>query len=165
MTEQEFATNISKKKGKRHTKTNSTRIEKVYDSIPYRTWKTQGYKKPNRRLFAAILKEFGKVSIDFWLHGYDLIFPCQLGRLCLIDISKNITIDNKGKATSNMKTDWKTTLKLWNEDEEAYNKKIIIQYDRDKITSFSYNKGAAVYKNKQFYHVFIKRSLLTSILT
>ena len=56
MTEQEFATNISKKKGKRHTKTNSTRIEKVYDSIPYRTWKTQGYKKPNRRLFAAILK-------------------------------------------------------------------------------------------------------------
>lgn len=164
ITEKEFINYISKVDKPRHTKQPSIKVEKIYDSIPSTYWKEHGYKKITRELFSSILKEFGKVSIDFWLHGYDLIFPCKLGRLCLVDVHKKIYINKNNKVVSNMKIDWNTTMKLWYKDEGAFKNKTIIRFDTDKITTFNYNKSTAEYRNKQFYKVFIKRRLLNNIL-
>ena len=56
-----------------------------------------------------------------------------------------------GELVTNLPIDWDATLKLWHEDKEAYDEKILVRYENEAIFKILYNKSTATYKNKSFY--------------
>ena len=81
-----------------------------------------------------------------------------MGRLELRKYDARITFDGE-KVKTNLPIDWDRTLKLWYEDEEAYNNKTLVKVEEKEIFKVYYNKQLANYQNMTFYSFNINRDL------
>ena len=100
--------------------------------------------------FRKIINGLNQSLQDQLLSGKDIKFPEQLGR---IEIRKYDTFVNLegGKIRTNLSIDWDKTLRLWYEDEEAYNNKSLVRCETQEKFKIIYNKKKAKYNNKVFY--------------
>ena len=92
------------------------------------------------------------------LNGEDVSLPDRMGRLSLVIQERNVKIID-GKVKCSRPINWKETLKLWYEDEEAKNKKILVRRDDNKVFKIRYNHSYGITKNKQFFKFAPCRSL------
>lgn len=93
------------------------------------------------------------------INGIDVKFPLRMGGLEIRKNERKVRIDNNGKVITNLPIDWNETLKLWNEDEEAFKNKTLVKVDEKEIFKVYYNRGLANYPNKSFYEFEVNRDL------
>lgn len=113
--------------------------------------KWQGIGEPvSQKDFHIIIGTVNKLITKYFIEGHTMTLPYNLGKLELI--KKKTYVDFKdGKLKTNKFVNWRETLKLWEEDDEARQDKTLIRYDLKYQIYCKYNKFRAIFKNKKFY--------------
>ena len=108
--------------------------------------------------YFSIIRNINNLLIENLLQNNDIKFPLRMGLLEVRKRQTNIKIVD-GKLVNNLPIDWDRTLKLWYEDEDSFNNKIIIKLEENEIFKVYYNRGKANFNNKSFYEFNINRDL------
>lgn len=154
----EYKNNIKNVSNHRHHKIKQS--YGVYDAYKY-------YRKNKPKESKYILTESQYFSIIRTINnilreelslGKDIKLPYQMGRLELKKRDTKIYYE-KGKLKTTYSIDWNKTLELWYEDQESYQKKILVKLPEKEIFSIKYNKVKAKYNNKNFYQFWPNRQL------
>lgn len=146
----DFRKKVLKAEEKHHFKvTNSNGTKEAWRWIKKNKWLDIGQPITERE-FGLIVKAINLSLQDKLLEGKDVVLPNRMGRL---EIRKfRAKVDYKdGKVITTLPIDWKSTLKLWSEDEECHKLKTLIRYENSEIFEIYYNKEYANYNNKSFY--------------
>ena len=155
---EEFKNSIKKVSSSRtHRVNNSVGVYSVYKNIRKNHWYNIG-RPLTEKEFYSIIRTFNKHIAEELSKGNDFTLPYKMGALEIRKYSPNITIKN-GKLNTPLPIDWDKTLKLWYEDKESYNKKILVRSDVKEIFRLIYNKSKAGYTNKSFYELRFNREI------
>lgn len=147
-------------------KVSSTRKHKVSNSYGVRDgFKYYRKTKPKDSKYVLedieyykIIRTINNKLKEKLLEGKDITLPCRMGKLELRKLEKGINIVN-GKVVNNYPISWDKTLKLWYEDEDAYNRKILVKEESKNVFKIYYDKYSANYNNKKFYQFSTNRDL------
>lgn len=154
----EFRRKILKINGPRkHKINNSFGVYNAYKLIRKNKWFNIG-KPISEHDFYKIVRTVNNKLADLLSKGHDINLPCQMGRLEIRKYDARITLQGD-KVVTNLPIDWDRTLKLWSEDEEAYQKRTLIKREEKEIFKVYYNRGKANYTNKGFFAFDINREL------
>lgn len=154
----EFRRKILKINGPRkHKINNSFGVYNAYKLIRKNKWFNIG-KPISEHDFYKIVRTVNNKLADLLSKGHDINLPCQMGRLEIRKYDAKITLQGD-KVVTNLPIDWDRTLKLWSEDEEAYQKRTLIKMEEKEIFKVYYNRGKANYTNKSFFAFDINREL------
>lgn len=154
----EFRRKILKVNGPReHKINNSIGVYDCYKTIRKNKWFDIG-KPISEHDYYRIIRTVNNILADLLSKGHDVNLPCRMGRLELRKYEAKITLSN-GKVITNLPIDWDRTLKLWSEDEEAYQKRTLIKMEEEEVFKVYYNRGKANYENKSFFAFDINREL------
>lgn len=145
-----FRANIIKLREKKHFKvTHSNGTKQAWRWLKKNKWLNLGQPITERE-FGLIVKSINKFLAEQLLSGHDIILPCRMGRIEIRKYKARIKCEN-GKIITNLPINWKRTLQLWHDDDEAYNNKIIVRQEAKEIFRIIYNRQSANYNNKSFY--------------
>ena len=149
MTFEEFRKQTLKvNQSRKHKVTNSIGVYDIYKYIRKNKWEGIGQKITEKQ-FYAIIRTLNKALIDQLFQNKDVRLP-YLGQLELRKKETKVKfIDNRLIVTKPI--DWDQTLKLWYEDQEAKEQKILIRGEQKEVYKIHYNKSRAKYKNKAFF--------------
>ena len=86
-----------------------------------------------------------------------------MGKLELRKRNSLPVIDKNGSFKVTYAIDWDSTLKLWYDDEEAFNSKTLVKLPERNIFRVKYNKDSANYENKSFMEFQINRDIKTRL--
>jgi nucleoid DNA-binding protein len=147
-------------------KLNDTRIHKVNNSLgvydAYKWIRKNKWLDIGRCLteheFYSIIRRVNEYLADELVRGNDIKLPNRMGRLELRKYDARITFDGV-KVKTNLPIDWDRTLRLWYEDEEAFNNKTLIKVEEKEIFKVYYNKNIAKYNNQVFYEFNVNRDI------
>lgn len=149
MTFEEFRKHILKVDQTRvHKITNSIGVYDIYKYIRKNKWMDIGQPITEKQ-FYTIIRTLNKHLMEQLLHNQDVKLP-YLG---VLELRKKDTkvkyINDKLVVTRPIK--WKDTLKLWYNDQEAKEQKLILRGEEREVFTIHYNKVRAKYKNKSFF--------------
>ena len=102
------------------------------------------------RDFGLIVKTINRYLVEKLLSGYDIVFPCRMGRVELRKYFSRIWYEGD-KLRTNLPIDWKRTLQLWNSDKEAQDRKFLVRQEEQALFKIIYSKKSANFNNKTFY--------------
>ena len=158
MTYEEFKSRIQHLSSPRkHKVTNSIGVYSAYKFIRKNKWLNIG-RPLTEHEFYSIIRKVNDYLADSLLHGEDIKLPHRMGRIELRKYNARINFDGN-KVKTNLPIDWDRTLKLWYEDEEAYNEKTLVKVEEKEIFKVYYNKQLADYNNQVFYEFNVNREL------
>lgn len=108
--------------------------------------------------YLKIIRTVNNIIRELLQKGNEIVLPEKMGKL---EIRKSIPYIrySNGKLKTNLPIDWDSTLKLWYEDEEAYNNKRFVRQEVSEVFKVFYNKHNANYNNKSFYQFRTNREL------
>ena len=137
----------------------------VYDAYKYlRKNKWFNIDRPlTEHEFYQIIRRINNYLAEELINGNDIIFPNRMGKLELRKRNSLPIIDKKGNIKVTYAIDWDSTLKLWYDDEEAFNNKILVKFPEKSIFRVKYNKSTANYENKSFMEFQVNRSIKTRL--
>lgn len=144
---------------------NSWGVYDAYKHIRKRGW--YGLGKPvSEKEFYSVIRGINRLLAEEVALGKTVRFPFGMGKLELRKYKAGaFMLDGKLKITYPI--DWKNTHLLWEQDKEAYDKKILLRHENDWVYHVRYIKGGAKYGNKIFYqfaiNTFIKKALSKNI--
>ena len=115
-------------------------------------------KEISEKDFRLIINAINQSLQDHLLNGGDIKFPELLGRVEVRKYKTYVGLEGD-KIRTNMAIDWDKTLKLWYEDEEAFNNRTLIRCESNERFKIIYNKSKAKYNNKTFYEFAPTRQL------
>lgn len=157
---EEFFTKVAKKRGKGVKKFKVSGSWGVYDT--YKLLRKHKWLNIGRPLkeheFYSIIRGVNKCLADEIAMGRDITFPARMGKLELRKFPRGAYMIND-KLVVTYPISWRKTIKLWYEDEEAYNNKILIRNTDDFAYKIIYKKHTANYPNKLFYEFDVNRSV------
>lgn len=159
---QEFRNEIQKANDKRiHKVTGSLGVYDAYKWIRKNEW--LDIERPLKEgEFYRIIRKINQYLAEELSNGHEIHLPHRLG---VLELRKRPTrieiIDNKLVTT--LPIDWDATLKLWYEDEEAYQTKTLVRLESEEVFKVYYNKTSANYANKSFYTFRPNRELQRNI--
>lgn len=163
----EFQEIVQKKRTKKKAKvSNSWGVYDAYKHIRKNGWYNIG-RPLKEHEFYSIIRGINNLLAEEIVKGNDIHFPHGMGKLELRKGKREAYL-KEGKLVVTYPIDWNKTLKLWYENEEARNKKILIRRETEYVYKVKYNKHAAQYKNQCFYEFdtnrFIKQKLKENII-
>lgn len=132
----------------------------VYDAYKFlrkRKWLNIG-RPLTEHEFYSIIRKVNDYLADSFLHGNDIKLPHRMGRIELRKYDARVSFDGE-KVKTNLPIDWDRTLKLWYEDEEAYENKTLVKVEEKEIFKVYYNRQLADYNNQSFYEFNVNREL------
>lgn len=132
----------------------------VYDAYKFlrkRKWLNIG-RPLTEHEFYSIIRKVNDYLADSFLHGNDIKLPHRMGRIELRKYDVRVSFDGE-KVKTNLPIDWDRTLKLWYEDEEAYENKTLVKAEEKEIFKVYYNRQLADYNNQSFYEFNVNREL------
>lgn len=140
----------------------------VYDS--YKHIRKNGWYHIGRPVkeheFYSIIRGVNDYLAQEIAAGRPVTFPCKMGKLELWKSECGASIVD-GKLKITYPIDWSETMKLWYEDIESRNKKILLRKEDPYFYRIRYCKHRATYENKIFYafalNRFIKKALTRNI--
>ena len=137
----------------------------VYDAYKYiRKHKWFNISRPlTEHEFYQIIRRVNNYLVEELVNGNDIIFPNRMGKLELRKRNSLPVIDKNGSLKVTYAIDWDSTLKLWYNDEEAFNNKTLIRLPERSIFKVKYNKDSANYENKSFMEFQINRDIKTRL--
>ena len=158
MTQNDFKNTIKKVQGKReHKVTGSIGVYDIYKIIRKNKWFNIG-RPLKEHEFYSIIRSINNYLADNLVNGDDIVFPYGMGRLELRKVNITPKIIN-GKLIISKPIDWDRTLKLWYNNKEAKDKKLLIKSTPQYIFLIRYNKGNAEYINKSVFTFNISRTV------
>lgn len=117
--------------------------------------------------FYAIVRQVNNIFADEIGKGNTVKFPCHMGKLELKKEQRGVYFDKDGNMKVTYPVDWMATLRLWFEDEEARENKLLIRLNSKCVYKVHFNKYDATFNNKIFYDFtlnrFIKKKLKNNI--
>ena len=141
--------------------TNSWGVYDAYKLARKNGWYNIG-KAVSEKDFYAIVRSVNKLIADEIAMGHTVKFPEGMGHLELRKRETGVSIVN-GKLKNTYPVDWSETWKLWFEDADAYEKKLLIRDEQPFVYYIKYLKFPATYNNKTFYQFrlnqFVKKAL------
>lgn len=147
----EFTNKLLRKyDSKKHAITNSYG---VFDAFKYYRKikpKDKKYVLTESQYF-GVIKTINKALVDDFFEGNMITFPEKMGGLELHKHDSSPSIDKDGKLKLRTSIDWEATNKLWYEDEEARNEKILIKRENKYSFTIFYTKFRAYFINQRFY--------------
>lgn len=108
--------------------------------------------------YLRIIRSINDKLRELLIKGNDVLLPEKMGRLEIRKRNNSIKFKD-GKLVTDLPINWDATLKLWYEDEESYNNRILIREENKETFRVYYNKNKANYNNKSFYQFFPNREL------
>lgn len=162
----EFSVELRKVRTKKKAKVNgSWGVYDAYKTIRKNAWYDIG-RPLKEHEFYKIIREVNNLLAAEIAKGREVIFPCRMGKLELRKIQSGVSIVD-GKLKNTYPINWKDTLKLWFEDEEARKDKTLLRNETDFVFHVKYSKRNANYENQCFYEFtlnrFIKKALKENI--
>ena len=145
-----------------HKITNSLGSYDAYKYIRKNKWFNIG-RPLTEHEFYQIIRRINNYLADELVNGNDIIFPNRMGKLELRKRNSLPVIDKNGSLKVTYAIDWDSTLKLWYEDEEAFNNKTLVKIPERNIFRVKYNKDTANYENKSFMEFQVNRSIKTKL--
>lgn len=126
--------------------------------------KEHDFNKIDVKLYTKIINEFNKELFNHIVEKtLDLELPFSLGTIAIRKIKPKLTLGKNGKLINQLPINPIETKKLWDQNEEAKNKKIYIRYSNKHSDGYlfviKYLKEKAKYKNKKAYFIQPKRNL------
>lgn len=159
----EFKSSIQHLKDSRtHKITNSLGVYDAYKFIRKNKWFDIG-RALTEHEFYQIIRRVNSYLANELVSGNDIVFPNRMGRLELRKRISLPTVSDTGKLKVTYAIDWDKTLKLWYEDEEAFNNKTLIKIPEKNIFRIKYNKDSANYNNKSFIEFQVNRDIKTRL--
>lgn len=153
-----FIEEVTKQRGKKNFKvTNSFGVYDVYKLIRKNNWFDIG-RPLKEHEFYTIIRSVNKLLAQELIAGNPIIFPQRMGRLELKKHKAGPFIVN-GKLKVSYPIDWKKTLDLWYEDEEARNNKTLIRIMENVVYTVRYNRYNANYNNQSYYQFALNRNI------
>lgn len=154
MTEREFDILVRK--------ANEPRIRKVKNAYDVRDYYRHFQKQHGRNIlteveFGDILRAINESYVEDLNSDKFVVLPKRLGGMQVIYKATGVE-EIDGEIKINRKQDWKSTLSLWYEDPEAYEKKIIIYREGKRIRKPVYYKHKHTFKNQIFFKFRFARS-------
>lgn len=140
-----------------HKVNNSLGVYDAYKWIRKNKWLNIG-RPLTEHEFYSIIRIVNDYLADSLLHGEDIKLPHRMGRIELRKYDVIISFDGE-KVKTNLPIDWDRTLKLWYEDEEAYENKTLVKVEEKEIFKVYYNRQLADYNNQSFYEFHVNREL------
>ena len=145
-----------------HKITNSLGVYDAYKYIRKNKWFNIG-RPLTEHEFYQIIRRINNYLAEELINGNDIIFPNRMGKLELRKRNSLPVIDNNGNLKVTYAIDWDNTLKLWYEDEEAFNNKTLVKIPERNIFRVKYNKDTANYENKSFMEFQVNRDIKTRL--
>lgn len=147
---------------RKHRITGSLGVYDAYKYIRKNKWFNIG-RPLSEKEFYAIIRSVNKLLAKELSYGKEIILPHKLGTLELRKRKPQVLIKD-GKLVTTYPIDWQATLKLWYEDEEAFQNKTLIRNEVDEVYKVYYNKNKADYNNKSFYFFQTNRELKKALM-
>ena len=141
-----------------HKVTNSLGSYDAYKYIRKNKWFNIG-RPLTEHEFYQIIRRINNYLAEELINGNDVIFPNRMGKLELRKRNSLPIIDKNGNLKVTYAIDWDNTLKLWYEDEEAFNNKTLVRLQERNIFRIKYNKNTANYNNKSFMEFQVNRNI------
>lgn len=141
-----------------HKVTNSLGSYDAYKYIRKNKWFNIG-RPLTEHEFYQIIRRINNYLAEDLINGNDVIFPNRMGKLELRKRNALPIIDKNGNLKVTYAIDWDNTLKLWYEDEEAFNNKTLVRLPERNIFRIKYNKNTANYNNKSFMEFQVNRNI------
>ena len=145
-----------------HIITNSLGSYDAYKYIRKNKWFDIG-RPLTEHEFYQIIRRVNNYLAEELVNGNDIILPNRMGKLELRKRSSLPVIDKNGSLKVTYAIDWDNTLKLWYEDEEAFNNKTLVKIPERNIFRVKYNKDTANYENKSFMEFRVNRGIKTRL--
>ena len=145
-----------------HKITNSLGVYDAYKYIRKNKWFDIG-RPLTEHEFYQIIRKVNNYLAEELVNGNDITFPNRMGKLELRKRNSLPVIDKNGSLKVTYAIDWDSTLKLWYDDEEAFNSKTLVKLPERNIFRVKYNKDSANYENKSFMEFQINRDIKTRL--
>ena len=145
-----------------HKITNSLGVYDAYKYIRKNKWFDIG-RPLTEHEFYQIIRKVNNYLAEELVNGNDITFPNRMGILELRKRNSLPVIDKNGSLKVTYAIDWDSTLKLWYDDEEAFNSKTLVKLPERNIFRVKYNKDSANYENKSFIEFQINRDIKTRL--
>lgn len=158
MTLEEYRVYIQKARENRsHKVSGSLGVYDTYKWIRKNKWLNIG-RPLSEKEFYSIVRKVGNYLSEAICQGQDVKLPAQMGTL---ELRKNQPFVGykEGKLKANYPIDWDATLKLWYEDSEARDAKILVKMPEKEVFKIIYNRAKADYNNKSFYEFQVNRDI------
>lgn len=155
---QKFRKQISKTEGKGNKKFKVSGSWGVYDAYKLiRKHKWYDIGRPlKEKEFYDIVRQVNNKFADEISKGTTITFPSKMGKLELRKEQRGVYFHN-GEMKVTYPVDWQATLKLWFEDEEAREQKLLIRRNSKCVYRVHFNKYDATFNNKVFYDFTLNR--------
>lgn len=118
--------------------------------------------KPSEKDFYTIVRTVNNLMAEELLEGRDIQFPQKMGQLEVRKYDTYVKLVN-GKVKTNRGVDWKATLQLWFEDEEAKENKTLVKVEDKEVFTIFYNRVIANFINKTMCQFRVNRELLLAV--
>ena len=145
-----------------HKITNSLGVYDAYKYIRKNKWFDIG-RPLTEHEFYQIIRRVNNYLAEELVNGNDITFPNRMGKLELRKRNSLPVIDKNGNLKVTYAIDWDSTLKLWYDDEEAFNNKTLVKIPERNIFRVKYNKDTANYNNKSFMEFQVNRDIKTRL--
>lgn len=161
---------IIKREGKGIKKFKITNSWGIYDA--FKLVRKNGWYDMGRTMyecdFFAIVRKVNKLLAKNIVEGIPVMFPSRMGEVRLRKFQKGVYLNKKGRLINTYPIDWKSTLELWLNDEEARTNKYLVRFESGIVYRMYYSKHTATYTNKSFYEFqpnrFMQRDLSQKII-
>lgn len=108
-----------------------------FESYYYKHAKQKKYK---RFECMRIIKGVNDLAMKYIYKGGEFEFPSKLGSLSIVGLHYTHHY-NHGRLMPVKPIDWGATRKLWEEDEDARNKKQLVRFTNDYVYKFQYKRN------------------------
>lgn len=122
--------------------------------------------RPKEKKFVLTAKQYSDIISqvnlgigDKLLEGFVIKLPSYVGELYIQKRTVEPFINKEGHLVFNSPVDWKKTLQLWFNSEEAHNNKSIVKSETRTAYSIHYNKRRARFTNQGYVGFRAQRSL------
>ena len=161
----EFNVQVRKARGSKTAKVNhSWGVYDAYKLIRKHQWFDIG-RPLKEHEFYSIIRKVNKLFANEVANGGEFTFPSRMGKLEIRKSIRGVSLV-EGKLKNTYCIDWRNTLKLWYDDEEARREKTLVRWEND-VYHVRYNKFTANYENQSFYQFetnrFLKRALQENV--
>lgn len=123
---------------------------KIHRWLMHRKWVDTNNIRIPQKEFLAIIRRMNTLLYEGFLQGKDVKFPLKMGALKLIKLDYLSKIQEDGSFVTLRPIDWKSTHELWEEDEEAYNERLLVRVKDSSHYKVWYDKFGVNCENKKF---------------
>lgn len=121
----------------------------------------------SKKTFNSIISQYNDALCDLLITELTIPLPHRFGKLEIVKELREVYINDEGKVINTNPIDWKATMHLWDNLEEAKEAKVLIRHTNKHTGGYVfrifYNKRNAVFKNKKIYFFKPVRTLARSI--